>query len=334
MDPLTHSLVGLTIAQTGPKRLSPHWPWITILAANLPDFDSIFLFAHDTRHLQWHRHFTHSLAAIPLMAFLCVAFFRFVLRLKIPWRGSLLLASLGVLSHDLVDWLTFRGSRIFLPFDDRIHSLKLVTMIDPVLLSLLALAFAIPFLSGLVAGEIGARRGSGRLTASLVLLACLSWLGCRYYSREMALSEVRSRVYEGAIPRRVEAIPTINPLAFDVLVECDDFYKELSLNLLEFYDPEEAQTWFKPKPSIEAGQALQAASQNQMLQVFLTWAHWPHWRVVSFGPNDSLPTDKQGRWVVIVRELAADRSQKPPQIILVLNDEYKILEEKYERPYD
>lgn len=332
MDPLTHSLFGLTIAQAGPKRFSPHWIVLTILASSAPDCDSIFYFTQDTRHLEYHRHFTHSLAAIPILAFLTAAFVKLVLRLKIPWRGSFLLACLGVLSHDFLDYLTFRGSRLLLPFDDSFHSLKIQGFIDPVLLTLLCLAFVIPFLSGLVAGEIGARRGSGRLTATIVLVLCLCWFYSRSLLRQMALGEVQARVYEGAVPRRADVLPTINPIAFDVLVECDAFQKELSLNLLDFYDSEDAQTWFKPQPGVEAGQALNAASKDPLLQSFLAWSRWPHWRVVSFGLNQSLPTDKQGRWVVIVRELASSRTQTPAQVILVLSDEYKILEKRYERP--
>ncbi len=58
MDPLSHSLVGLVLGQTGLKRLTPSAAWIAVIASNAPDFDSIFEPFGDLRHLEWHRHFT------------------------------------------------------------------------------------------------------------------------------------------------------------------------------------------------------------------------------------------------------------------------------------
>ena len=71
MDNLTHSLVGLLIARIAPQREFPQAAAICVVAANIPDLDIVTVVSPAV-YLNYHRHLTHSLVAIPAMAALTV----------------------------------------------------------------------------------------------------------------------------------------------------------------------------------------------------------------------------------------------------------------------
>ncbi len=322
MDPLSHSLVGLVLGQTGLKRLTPSAAWIAIIASNAPDFDSIFEPFNDIRHLEWHRHFTHTFFFAPLIGFLSVAIVKYILRRPIEWKGATIFATICCAAHVCCDFLTFRGIRPFLPFSDWKDGLRTQGLIDPVFLTILFLALAIPFLSNLVSGEIGAKKSRGHVVAILMLLLSGGWFYTRYLFRETALNELRGRVYEGLPPTRVDAFPMSHPLKFVGYVETDAAYKELDVNLQDYFDPEAGQTFFKPVFSVESGLAAQKAATDHNVQVFLTWARWPRWQVNRY--------DGEVRWVAVVEELAFERHRSRPRVVVSMNERYEILESKYE----
>ncbi|MBM3775688.1 MAG: metal-dependent hydrolase, partial [Acidobacteria bacterium] len=70
MDNLTHSLTGLLLARAGLDRLTPRAHWVLLAAANAPDLDVVSAASGALAYLQYHRHGTHSLALLPLMALL------------------------------------------------------------------------------------------------------------------------------------------------------------------------------------------------------------------------------------------------------------------------
>lgn len=322
MDPLSHSLVGLVLGQTGLKRLTPSAAWIAVIASNAPDFDSIFEPFNDLRHLEWHRHFTHSFFFAPLVGLLSVAIVKYLLRRPIEWRGATLFATICCWGHVCCDLLTFRGVRALLPFSDWKGGLRTQGLIDPVLLLLLFLALAIPFLSNLVSGEIGARKSKGNVVAILMLLLAGGWFYTRFLLRETALNELRSRVYEGQSPQRVDVFPLSHPLKFVGYIETERAFREVDVNLQDYFDPEAGQTFFKPQFSVESGLAAQKAASDDKVQRFLSWALWPRWQVNRY--------DGDIRWVVVVEELAFERHRSRPRIIVQLNERYEILESKYE----
>jgi membrane-bound metal-dependent hydrolase YbcI (DUF457 family) len=322
MDPLSHSLAGLVLGQTGLKRLTPSAAWIAVIASNAPDFDSIFEPFGDLRHLEWHRHFTHTLFFAPLIGVAAVAIVKYILRRPVEWKGASIFATVCCLAHVCCDLLTFRGVRVFLPFSDWKTGLRTQGLIDPVFISILFLALAIPFLSNLVSGEIGAKKSRGNVVAILMLLVAGGWFYSRYLLRETALNELRGRVYEGQTPRRVDVFPLSHPLKFVGYLETDTAFKEIDVDLSEYFDPEAGQTFFKPVLSVESGRAAEKAGTDDKVQVFLTWARWPRWQVNRY--------DGDVRWTVVVEELAFERHRTRPRVIVSLNERYEILESKYE----
>lgn len=322
MDPVTHTAVGFSIGQAGGKRFTPNWQWIVFFAASVPDVDTLLFLSGDVDVLNWHRHFTHAIFFAPLMALAVVIGVRYALRRAIDFVGAWKLATICVLSHIFIDWLTFRGARIFLPFDDRAYSLKIEWFQDPVLYLLLGLGLGIPLLARLVSDEIGAKRGSGIATMWIFIVLSFCWFGTRYVLREQALSEVASRVYEGAAPKRFDVFPGFNPTRFVALVDGGAFIKAIDVNLLEYFDPEGGQTYYRPNPNAASGLALQAAGATHMAQVFTAWARWPRWQVSHY--------EGESAWAVVIEELASEPDRTRPRVVIRLSDKYGVQSESYQ----
>lgn len=323
MDPVTHTAVGFTIGQAGGKRLTPNWQWIVFFAASVPDVDTLVFLTGNIDVLNWHRHFTHAIFFAPLMALTVVLGVKYVFRRAIDFMGAWKLSTICVLSHIFIDWLTFRGARIFLPFDDRAYSLKIEWFQDPVLYLLLGLGLGIPLLSRLVSDEIGGKRSSGVVTMWIFIVLSFCWFGTRYVLREQALSEVASRIYEGAAPKRMDVFPGFNPLQFEALVDGGDFIKIIDVNLLEYFDPEGGHTYYRPKPSVSSGMAMQAAGATHAAQVFTAWARWPRWQVNNY--------DGENAWAVVIEELATEPLRTHPRVVIRLDDKYGVQTQVYER---
>jgi len=68
MDNLTHTAIGLFLSRIGLGRWSPRATAIVIVAANIPDIDVVSAAAGPLNYLAYHRHLTHSLLLMPVMA--------------------------------------------------------------------------------------------------------------------------------------------------------------------------------------------------------------------------------------------------------------------------
>lgn len=323
MDPITHTAVGLTIAQAGAKRLTSNWGWVIVLAASAPDGDLVLSWPGSLEALQWHRHFTHSIVFAPLLALAVVLFVKYILRREVQFKGAMILALLGVLSHDLVDCMTFRGLRVLMPLSEEVYAMQIASFQDPVFYTLLGLGFAIPLLSNLVNQEIGSKKSSGMVSAWVILCLCVTWFGVRYLLHEQAIAELNSRIYNGRSANRVEALTTSNPFRFVGLIDGEDFQKTIEVDLLEAFDPEEGQILYRPVPSVESGRALRIAGNTRSAQIFLAWSRWPRWQVIRM--------DGETRWVVSIEDIATEPNKKRPRVVIHMDENYAIQSEVYER---
>jgi inner membrane protein len=170
VDPLTHVAAGLVCSQLvrSPSR------WVAALAgvlfAVLPDLDYFFIFWDRLAFIRYHRGFTHSLVALPLLALAGALIGR---ALSGPrWFRPLVLIGLAVLaSHLLLDLATSYGTQIFSPFSRHRFSLDWVFIIDPYLTALVA-AGAV---SALAFSSWGPRLGAWFLAAAsgyILMCAC------------------------------------------------------------------------------------------------------------------------------------------------------------------
>ena len=140
MDPLTHTLVGASLANTGLKKLSPYATITLILGANAPDIDAITMLIDRGLSLDFRRGWTHGVLALiilPILLALLIHLIDNILarirqRTRVTKLSPLLVLSyISVLTHPLLDWLNTYGVRFLMPFSDRWFYGDALFIIDP-----------------------------------------------------------------------------------------------------------------------------------------------------------------------------------------------------------
>jgi inner membrane protein len=280
MDPLTHTATGLFLSRAGLKRCTPLATPILLLAANAPDCDIAALAGGQLNYLHFHRHLTHSLAAMPVMALLAVAVVRLVARKPVNWLGAWAAAMVAVGTHLALDLTNAYGVRLLLPFSERWLRLDLTSLIDLWIWAVLLLSVAAPFLGRLVGSEItsGAAkpRAYGRGWAVFGLAFLLVYTYGRSVLHTRAEAVLESRIYRGQAPVRVAAMPdAAAPWKWRGIVETSDFYAVEEVNLLGDFDPTQASIYHIAEPD----PAIEAARRTNTFQVLLRFAQFPLWRV-------------------------------------------------------
>lgn len=249
MDNITHTLAGLLLSRAGLSRVHPRAAAVLMISANIPDIDVASLAFGTVDYLRYHRGLTHAMVALPVMV--CIAVLvslPFLRGVSKRWLGMLMLAAIGTSSHLLLDWTNMYGIRLLLPFDATWYSLSYVNIVDLWIWAVYGLAIGWPVLSGLVSGEIGARRTAGRGIAIFALVFVTTLIGVRAVLHNRAVALQQSRVYEGEPPRQVFAIPTaFNPWAWRGIAETESAFHVSDINLLFDFDPTAARAYYKPE---------------------------------------------------------------------------------------
>ncbi len=141
MDPLAHTLLGATLAESGLKRRSRYATATLLIGANLPDIDAVANFWGADMALHARRGVTHGVLAMVALPLLLAA----AIWLWNRWRGSTApvdapdfrpraivgLAFLGVLSHPALDWLNTYGVRLLMPFSGQWYYGDTLFIVDP-----------------------------------------------------------------------------------------------------------------------------------------------------------------------------------------------------------
>ena len=133
MDLLTQGLVGSAAAQSfsGPKR-QYRAALCGALAGMAPDLDALIRSSDDPLlNLEYHRHFSHALAFIPLGALIVAVLIWLASRRRWSFRQTYTACLLGYGSHGLLDSCTSYGTYLFWPFSSQGVSWNLVSIIDP-----------------------------------------------------------------------------------------------------------------------------------------------------------------------------------------------------------
>ena len=99
MDNLTHTAIGLFLSRIGLGRWSPGGTAIVVIAANIPDIDVVSAAGGPLNYLAYHRHLTHSLLFMPVMALAAVAVVRLARRKPVRWAWAFFAALIAVGSH-------------------------------------------------------------------------------------------------------------------------------------------------------------------------------------------------------------------------------------------
>ncbi|MDT8322322.1 MAG: metal-dependent hydrolase [Xanthomonadales bacterium] len=136
MDPFTQGVFGSLFAQAGARRKHVRPAAAVGFAGGVaPDLDVLIRSSSDSLlAIEYHRHFTHALAFIPVAA-MVVALVAWPLVSR--WRPDVKFARvfawslLGVASHGMLDAMTSYGTRLLWPFSDERIAWNIISVIDP-----------------------------------------------------------------------------------------------------------------------------------------------------------------------------------------------------------
>ena len=276
MDNLTHSLAGLMMSRAGFDRKFAKAAPLMILAANVPDIDIVAGLGGSLSYLKWHRSYTHSLAAAPLMALLPLLFLM-LFRIR-PTLLGYAFSLTGVLSHLVLDWTNIYGIRMLLPFSEKWLRLDQTDVVDPWIWAALFLAIAAPALARLVGSEIGGKadKSPKRGWAWFAIIAILAYEGARYSAHSRALAVMGAHTFNGTIPKQLAAVPDrMNPFRWRGIAVGDGFVVNVQVDLATEFDPTAGRIDYAPEPS----PALDAARHTPAFEEFSRFNQLPFWKL-------------------------------------------------------
>jgi inner membrane protein len=290
MDPVTHTLVGVTLARAGLDKRTPLAVATLVLAANAPDIDAVAMFRGENFSLACRRGWTHGPLAWLLLPFIVtaavMAWDRWVRR-RPPSEASpatvvLLLAVIGVLSHPMLDWLNTYGIRLLMPFSIRWFRGNSLFIIDPFLWTMLGV--------GLFGGRIfhadppRARRIVQRAGA----------LALAYVAMMITLSALGERLGRAAAESRgLHAITDVlysprpgTPLTADLVVRSAEGYRFGGIRWLSSprvtLGDEVIPVGDWDAPAVVEARAVPAARN------YLVWVQFPYVRVSNAGADTTV----------------------------------------------
>jgi inner membrane protein len=217
MDTLTHALSGALLARAThrPDRgLSLRERTLAgFLAAAFPDSDYMLFWIDPANFLNWHRALTHSLALLPVWAWLLAASLA-RLRGGHSWKAYYGACVLGLLVHIAGDVITIYGTKLFFPLSDAAWGWGVSFDINPYLGAIIA--------AGLVASWVKPPRAAAVVTA-LVLGVFLLF---QVLLQERAATVGREQAGHLGWPEAtIHAIPQpLSPFHWNLLLVQDDRY--------------------------------------------------------------------------------------------------------------
>jgi len=170
MDPVTHTLVGASLAATQLGARTRYAAPALVIGANLPDIDVLSYFVGSDFALGFRRGWTHGVLALAVLPALLGFVFLLWERLRrerggtnrplaVGWLFGL--SYLACLTHPFLDWLNTYGMRWWMPFDDTWYYGDSVFIMDPWLWLVLGV------------GWLVGRRATRRLVASSAVVSVL-----------------------------------------------------------------------------------------------------------------------------------------------------------------
>jgi membrane-bound metal-dependent hydrolase YbcI (DUF457 family) len=201
MDPASHATFGVTIVRAlgfdearGTDRVRGP-VMATVLGALAPDIDAIVMPFGWDRYLRIHEIGTHTIVGAIVCGLLTAGLVWFFVNCR--YRTVALCASVGALSHVLLDLLSSARLKPGWPFVDTVISLPVVAMADPWLLALCIIgALAVRFSCD---SPRGAAIGLGLIAAFVVAKGTLGYGAIARYQ------EAIDNLGEPAIARAIEA---------------------------------------------------------------------------------------------------------------------------------
>lgn len=234
MDNLCHTLVGAALAEAGLKRRTALGTATLMIGANFPDVDVLAVpLGHG---VDFRRGWTHGVLALfilpVVLSAMMLAWSRLVVtplsrrsgndapQRAVP-RQLLLLSSISILTHPVLDWMNEYGMRWLMPFSGRWFYGDTLFIVDPWIWAVLGLGV-------LLARLIGRRPAQVALGLSVLYLAAMLTVGA--VGRGIARRELAVRGLQ-ANSRLMVSSGFANPLRKRVLLEQAGRYHYGTLSL-------------------------------------------------------------------------------------------------------
>ncbi len=134
MDPCTQGLLGAGLASSFAKKDQLK---IAIISGGIggmaPDLDILIRSSNDSLlFIEYHRHFTHSIAFSPLGGMIVTLLLYVFFKKKTSFKYLYFFTTLGFFTHGLLDACTSYGTTLFWPISDYRVAWNIISIIDPV----------------------------------------------------------------------------------------------------------------------------------------------------------------------------------------------------------
>jgi inner membrane protein len=219
MDPVTQGVLGASLSQSFSrnKKQTAIAGLFGLLSGLAPDLDVFIRSSSDPLlFLEYHRHFTHSLAFIPFGGLLCGTVMYLLLGKR--WRVSFLLTclycTLGYATHAVLDACTSYGTQLFWPFSNIRIAWNSMSIIDPI--------YTVPIIVGVLMAAIKKQPSIARIVFAWALI--YPCIGVFQHNRaiEAGLTLAHARGHE---PIRINAKPSLgNIFLWKVIYETHKYY--------------------------------------------------------------------------------------------------------------
>jgi len=219
MDPVTQGVLGASLSQSFSrnKKQTAIAGLFGLLSGLAPDLDVFIRSSSDPLlFLEYHRHFTHSLAFIPFGGLLCGTVMYLLLGKR--WRVSFLLTclycTLGYATHAVLDACTSYGTQLFWPFSNIRIAWNSMSIIDPI--------YTVPIIVGVLLAAIKKQPSIARIVFAWALI--YPCIGVFQHNRaiEAGLTLAHARGHE---PIRINAKPSLgNIFLWKVIYETHKYY--------------------------------------------------------------------------------------------------------------
>jgi inner membrane protein len=280
MEPVTHALTSIALGRAGLNKLTRAATPMLLVSGLIADVDWVTRLVGAETFLRGHRTATHSLAgtAAIIAAVAAVSWFagRKYPKYAVRIFPALAICAIGAGAHLLLDMLNGYGVKLLWPFSPKWYAWDLADSVDFWILFFLLAGLLLPELFRLVLEEIGSRpKPRGRQRGAIVGLIFVALVVAgRWFAHDRAVALLDSRSYRGQTPLQVAALPRpSNPLLWSGVVETDNaiFNLEVPLGPSRAFDPDLADTHFKPQPSVTLKNAVASSTAIE----FLNFARFP-----------------------------------------------------------